>query len=202
MRSRFTPSESGLTLIELLVAVALLAIITVMAYRGLESMTSSSHRTLAEGDRWQALGMFFERFSNDVNRPAHRPIRAGEPSTAALPEWWGQAENGDPLAAQLEFTRKSPPGRDEIRLGYRLREDRVELLVWPVLDRAPTSRPEVHILLDGVDSLRFHYLDAAGKWQDVWPVPGTGLEPQPRAVAVEMTLNGGIALRRVFALPS
>jgi len=191
-----------LTLIELLVAVALLAIITAMAYRGLQSMTGASQSTLAEGDRWQALGMFFERFANDVSRPARRSIRAADPPAPPLPEWWGRADDGDPLAAQLEFTRKSPPGRDEVRLGYRLRNGRVELLVWPVLDRAPTSRPEVHMLLDGVASLRFRYLDNAGKWQDAWPIPGSGLEGQPRAVAVDLTLDGGIALHRVFALPS
>lgn len=202
MRTKTPAFEAGLTLIELLVAVALLAIITAMAYRGLESMTGSSQSTLAEGERWQTVGMFFERFSNDVTRPAHRPIRAGDPTAAPLPEWWGRPADNDPAAAQLEFTRKSPPGRDEVRLGYRLRENRVELLVWPVLDRAPASVPEVHVLLEGVASLRFQYLDNAGKWQDVWPIPGNLVEPQPRAVAVDMSLSGGIMLHRVFALPS
>ncbi len=200
-----THPEAGLTLIELLVAVALLALLTSMAYRGIDSMSRTSERSLAEGDRWQAVALFFERFASDVAQPARRPVRAGAETAKPLPEWWGrladEAVGSDAAAAQLEFSRKSPSGRDEIRLGYRLRDGRVELLVWHVLDRAPNSLPEVYALLEDVGSLSFRHLDAAGTWQDVWPVTG-GKETLPRAIAVEIRLSNGIKLHRVFALPS
>jgi len=197
--------EAGLTLIELLVAVALLALLTTMAYRGIDSMSRTSQRSLAEGERWQAVALFFERLANDVAQPALRPVRIGAESAKPLPEWWGrlaaEVAGSDATAAQLEFTRKSPSGRNEIRLGYRLRDGRVELLIWPVLDRAPNSLPEVYTLLEGVSSLDFHHLDAAGNWQEVWPAAG-GKEILPRAIAVDLVLSDGTRLHRVFALPS
>lgn len=200
--------QTGLTLIELLVAVALLAVITGMAYRGLDSVSRSSERNLAEGDRWQGVALLFERIASDVAQPSRRPVRAGAEGAAPLPEWWGRGVLGvgesvgsDPAAAQLEFTRRSPQGRDDVRLGYRLRDDKVELLLWPVLDRAPGTLPEVYVLLDGVSSLRFRHLDNNGAWQDIWPVAGNAAA-LPRAVAIEITVKDGVTLQRMFALPS
>lgn len=200
--------QAGLTLIELIVAVALLALITGMAYRGLDGVSRSSERNLAESDHWQGVALLFERIASDVAQPAHRPVRAGAENAAPLPEWWGRGVPGagdaagvDPAAAQLEFTRKSPTGRDEVRLGYRLRDDKVEMLLWPVLDRAPSTSPEVYVLLDGVSALRFRHLDATGNWQDIWPVSGSR-DTLPRALAVEITLRDGVTLHRLFALPS
>lgn len=206
MRNLQTLRQTGLTLVELMVAVALLAVISSMAYRGLDSMTRSSERSLAVGDHWQGVAQLFERIASDVAQPARRSVRALTDDNQSLPEWWGRPLNNsaaetDPAAAQLEFTRKSPPGRDEVRLGYRLHAEKIELLLWPVLDRAPATMPDVYVLLEGVSSLTFRYLDSAGVWQDNWPTLGSK-EAFPRALAVEITLTDGTSLHRMFALPS
>lgn len=206
MRNHFIHRQAGLTLVELMVAVALLAVITSMAYRGLDSMTRSSAHSLAVGEHWQGVALLFERIASDVAQPSRRPVRALVDKDPALPEWWGRPLNNasadiDPAAAQLEFTRKSSPGRDEVRLGYRLHADKVELLLWPALDRASGSLPEIYVLLEGVSTLNFRYLDSTGTWQDNWPTVGSK-ETLPRAIAVEITLNDSTNLHRLFALPS
>lgn len=201
-----TRAEAGLTLIELIVAVALLAVLTIMAYRGLDSVTRASDRTLAESEHWRNISMFFNRLGADVSQATRRPVRSGD--DLLVPEWLGQAltaENGgavadDKVNAQIEFTRKSPLGSDETRLGYRLRDTRVELLIWRVLDRAPTSVPDIHPLLEGVKTLRFSHLDKDGAWRDTWPLADK-TQVLPRAIAVELTLTDGMILHRVFALP-
>lgn len=198
MRGQTLRRQAGLTLVEVLVAMALLGLISIMAYRGLDSMSTSSQHALATGEQWRHLGMLFERLSSDVWRAARRPVRDGG-SGAFLPAWWGRR---DSASGQLEFTRRSAPGRDEVRVAYRLREGRIELLIWPVLDRAPQSEPQIHVLLEGVNGLTFRHLDHRGAWQDVWPQPAGRQEELPRAVQVEIVLSTGVALRRVFALPT
>ena len=209
MRSQSPPSvrrDAGLTLIELIVAVALLAILTVMAYRGLDSVTRAGDRTQAESERWRAISMFFERFGADLGQATRRPVRAGD--GVLLPELIGQPFNPmndavdtlDKVSAELEFTRKSPAGSDEIRLGYRLRGKRVELLIWRVLDRAPSSSADVHPLLEDVKAMRFKYLDSTGIWFEAWPIADK-TQPLPRAVAIELTLGDNMAVSRMFALP-
>jgi len=269
MRMMRKPAR-GMTLLELVVAIALLALVATLAYRGLDSLSRSSESLIGESERWQDIALFFARFGSDVAQPVARPIHigpvqpdgdgvpgavarapaaaapampggerqagpAGLTGIASLISAAGAAANpellanagadtsnapslsawqGRPLAAldaqdrgtesALEFTRKSPSGRDEIRIGYRLRGTRLELLIWPVLDRAPNSRPEIHPLLDGVSSLRFRHLDAAGAWQEQWPADDSRetRAALPRAVEIELTLRDGTRLRRVFALPS
>ncbi len=200
-------AQRGLTLIELLVAVLLLAVIASMAYRGLDSMTRSSERVELEVERWQNLALFFERLARDVVQPARRPVRvtaadgsAGNPvAFTELAAWRGQPPTDS--EAFLEFTRKSPDGRDEVRIGYRLRAAQLELLIWPMPDRTTQTQPEVYPLLDNVEQLRLRHLDAGGAWQDAWPV-SSDLTALPRGIEIELTLRDGLHLRRVFALPS
>ena len=227
MRPASPPRADGMTLLELLVAISILAIITTLAYRGIDTLIRSNDRLLQESTRWQAISLFFTRFGNDVSQPSPRPIRtsgaaasqggASNGTDVILPAWQGLAIPALPpddtgYAAQLEFTRKSESGRDEIRLGYRLRGTRLELLVWPAPDRAPNTRPEIYTLLEGIASLHFRYLDDSLIWQESWPPVGTLNDRRPRSVEIEIesgTENAsgarpkdGIRLRRVFALPS
>ncbi|MEN9357901.1 MAG: type secretion system protein [Pseudomonadota bacterium] len=256
---RHTPRHShGMTLIELIVAIALLALVTLIAYRGLSLLERSNQQLTHESERWQDIALFFARFGNDVTQPSARPIHIGTtqptpgsssvlptlptpnaPGTSAgatlaaanaivsqnlmsalganadvsnapsLPAWQGRrlperAASDSTDQADLEFTRKSAPGRDEIRIGYRLRGSRLELLIWPALDRAPHTIPEIYPLLDDVAALHLRYMDAAGLWQERWPVSENWNHQSllPRGVEIEITLHDGTRLTRVFALPS
>lgn len=193
------PAARGFTLIELLVAIFLLAVLSVLSYRGFDAMARTNERLTGVTDHWRGMALLFERFAADVAQPADRSAR--DASGAVLPAWLGrplaEPANAD---AQLEFTRKSPPGQRDVRLAYRLREGTVELLVWPVSDRAPASRPEVHALLEQVNGLRLAYLDAQGRWHDHWPVSGVS-EALPRAVSIELAVADEPPVHRVFALP-
>ncbi len=94
-----------------------LLIATVFNYRGLDSMMRANDRTLAESERWRTITLLLERLGADLSQPAHRPVRsaAGE----SLPEWWGRVlSEPEGPDAQIEFSRKSAPGRDDLRLGY------------------------------------------------------------------------------------
>jgi general secretion pathway protein J len=204
-RRFFGRREAGLTLIELVVAIALLAIMTVMAYRALDSISRAGDRTKEQSERWRDITMFFERFGADVGQAVSRPIRAGDGTLVA--EWIAQPAamlptdaGDDKVSAQLEFTRKSSPGRDEIRIGFRLNKGRIELLNWHVLDRAPSSTADVVPLLDGVKTMHLGFLDKIGAWHENWPI-GDVTQPLPRAVAIELTLADDTVLNRVFALP-
>ena len=186
--------HGGLTLIELMVAIALLALLSLLAHRGLDSMSRANAHSLAQSERWQAVTLLFERFSTDVSQPARRPVRNA--AGTMLPAWWGRPAAED---APFEWSRKSSSGQDEVRLGYRLREGTIELLLWPELDRAPGSLPLAYPLLENVSDFSVRHLDAAGNWQERWPI--SDQEVLPRAVAIELTLAEGAILKRVFALP-
>lgn len=191
----------GFTLIELLVAVAIFAIMSVVAFRGLNGILQTRERVTAESRKWQELALFFARLDGDLAAVVSRPVRDAGDQVA--PAFIGKAQASGQDEAELEFSRTGLPGQtdklaDLQRFGYRLREGAIEQLVWPVLDRAPRTRPESFVVLPGVSEMKLRYLDAKGGWQLVWPAleqPGL-----PRAVEVAVVLKNGEKVIRVFAL--
>jgi len=188
----------GFTLVELLVALAILAMLSVLGYRAIASLTDSEVRLSTETARWRALDALFMRLEADLRQAQPRIARA---ATGSEPAWLGGTDlDGN---ADLRFSRAGPeftlePGSAGQRLGYRLRNGAVEVLYWPYLDIAPGSTPASYVLADGIRRFRVDYVDSLGGWQERWPVAG---EPTlPRAVRVELTLADGETVDRWLVL--
>lgn len=196
-------AASGFTLIEVLVAVAIFAIMAVAAYRGLSVMLDARARVEQENRQWRNLALFFGRLENDIAAALDRPVAGA--SGLALPALSGNATAAGGDDAQLALTRSGftdqagIPGSPQ-RVGYRLRGETVELLTWPVLDQAPRSSPDAVPALAGVKDFVLRYLDHSGNWQQQWPLAGRN-EDLPAAVEVRVVLLSGEEVRRVFALP-
>jgi general secretion pathway protein J len=189
----------GFTLLEVLIAVAIVATMAVLGYRALDSLSESEARLSAESAHWGALDAFFSRMEADLRQAVPRSARFG---AARLPAWLGTVTASDGNSV-LEFSRAGPefnvePSSAGQRLGYRLREGAVEVLYWPGYDRPSDLSPVPYTLLDNIARLRLAYLTTNGTWVDVWPAAG---EPElPRAVRVELTLVSGDLIERWFAL--
>lgn len=201
--SLLTPhAPKGFTLVELLVALAIFAVMAVAAYRGLSVMLDARERIEQENQKWRGMALFFARLENDLGAVLERPVRGT--SDLLLPAFSGRPVAVAPDEAQLAFTRIGYGGQAGAlaapqRIGYRLRGEAVELLTWEVLDQAPRSSPVASAALDGVTQFDLRYLDRNGGWQQQWPPAGQdgGL---PSAVEVRVKLRGGEEARRVFAL--
>jgi general secretion pathway protein J len=192
------PGASGFTLLELLVALAILALLSVLGYRAVASLTDSEVRLSAETARWRTLDAFFMRLEADLRQAQPRAARVGAGSE---PAWLGAADaDGN---ADLRFARSGPefaldPGSAGQRLGYRLRNGAVEVLYWPYLDNAAGTVPTAYALADGVTRFRVDYLDSHDALRALWPVDGE--PPLPRAVRVELTLAAGETIERWLVL--
>jgi general secretion pathway protein J len=186
------------TLVELLIALAILASMAVLGYRALASLAESEARLAAEGERWRALDGFFARIEADMRAAVPRAARLGAASEAA---WLGGEDAGG--NAELRFSRAASefgleaggPGQ---RIGYRLRDGSIEVLYWPQFDRRATVLPVAHAIVGGVAQFRVEYLDAGGAWRERWPALGES--PLPRAVRVELALEGGEVIDRTLVL--
>lgn len=189
----------GFTLIELLAALLVLALLALMAYRGLGVAMASRDRIQAEAARWQQAELFFTRFEHDVQLAAPRPVRRASGSS---PAWLGQ-----PAAVQaplLEFTRFAGTGVVDApyRVGYGVNGARqIELWIWPGLDRVADTLPSRYVVLDDVRRLDVQYLGAALTWNNAWP-SAPGDPPLPLAVRLRIEFGSGETVVRVFALHS
>lgn len=196
--------DSGFTLIELLVALFVFAILAVTAYRGLSAITETRAHLDHETRKWQSLERFFARLDGETAQVLPRPVRTA--SGAEVPAWIGIPSATASLEdVQLAFTRHGgfdasgmplPPQR----IGYRLRDDKLEMLRWNALDSAPYSVPTVDVVLEGVSAFTLRYLNSRFAWELQWP-PGRGELSLPKALEVELLLKSGEKLTRIFSLP-
>lgn len=199
----FPPSQAGFTLLEMLVALSIFALISVMAYRGLNLVLETREKVTAEGRKWQDITRLFSRLEQDFTMAVNRPVR--DSRDLPMPALVGDPQPVGEDGALIAFTRMGLAGQrgalqDLQRFGYRLRGEAVEQLVWPVLDQAPRTRPAADELLTGVRALEARYLGRGGTWQDRWPLPGQPAE-LPAAVEVTLVLATGERMTRLFALP-
>jgi len=192
----------GYTLIELLVALVILALLSVAGYRGLDAVLQTREHIAQETRKWQHLAFFFARLEQDVVQAVHRPI--SDQGGLTQPEWMGRTVVMADDEAELIFTRAGIPDEGEKmlapqRIGYRLQQGSIILLRWPYPDQAPRTEPIRYTLLEGVNEFRLRHLDNNGNWLDLWPPAGqTGVLPMALEVAV--TLSSGEKITRVFAL--
>ena len=192
----------GFTLIELLVALMILTFISIAGYSGLNAVLQTREHVAQETRKWQHLAFFFSRFELDIAQTVHRPVR--DSSGNISPEWVGHNVLVGDNDAELTLTcagmndqgiQMLPPQR----IAYRFERGAIVMLRWTALDQAPGSNPTRNTLLEGVSEFNLQYLDSNNIWQEVWP-PTTSIATTPSAVQMNITLNSGEKISRIFAL--
>ena len=190
--------ERGFTLIEVLVALALMALVAVLAWRATASLVDGEARLSGEAQRWRMLDAAFARLEGDLRQALPRGVRS---ASGIEPAWIGAVEAHG--ASAIVFTRAGAeftvePGAAGHRIGYRLRDAALEVVYWPALDRARDVEPAAYALVDGIAGFRIAQLGTRGQWSDRWPLAGD--DDVPRAVRVQLSLATGETIERLFAL--
>ena len=74
---RHHASAAGFTLIEILIALAILGLVAVLGYRAVSSLTDSEVRLAAESGRWRELDALFARLEADMRLALPRATNRG-----------------------------------------------------------------------------------------------------------------------------
>ena len=129
----------GFTLLELLVAVAVFAILSAMAYGGLRNVIDNSRQTESAMQRLQQVQLAMLNLSRDFTQLSLRSIR----------DEYGNSTNyllsGQGSDIIIEFTRGGRRNPAELlrshlqRVAYKLEENTLSRLHWPHLDRTHRS---------------------------------------------------------------
>ncbi len=195
----------GFTLLELLIAIAIFALLGLGTYRMLDSVLQTDKVTRAHEMQLRELVRAMAAFERDVLQVQARPTRDpfGDPRAALLGE--------DLDAPALELTRsgwRNPLGQSRSglqRVRWQLSGEQWQRQYWTVLDQAQDSQPQVQQALDGVTRLQLRYLDQEGSWQTSWPPqsnnPDDALKLLPQAVELVLEHRRYGELRRVLRLP-
>ena len=193
----------GFTLLELLVAVAIFAVLSAMAYGGLRNVIDNSQQTQIAMQRLQQVQLAMLKISRDLTQLSQRSIRDeyGNTSNYILT---GQ---GDDIF--IEFTRSGRRNPAEMlrshlqRVAYKLEENTLSRLHWPHLDRTQEILPYESVLLEEVESAAIRFLDINNEWHDEWPPFSATGQPDGNTVALTaieftVTLQDWGELVRIF----
>lgn len=202
MHSPLRRLAGGFTLLELIVVLAIFAVLSVMAYGGLASVLTARAQVAQALERTAALQKGYLRLRNDFQQLRARPARdsygESQPALVLQPD------------DSVEFTRSgwrnplAQPRSALERVAYRLDEERLLRVSWRVLDRAQDSEPAELVVLDRVEEARWRFLDAKLEWQDRWPtqaatVAGAADPGPPQAVELTLQLKDLGEVRYLFS---
>ena len=186
--------QRGLTLIELMVALAIFAVLGVLSYRALAEVSTSRTRLEDGFERWRSIGRTMQRIDADllqlVAPAASASTTANVQASPAL--LLTRAASG---GAELQLLRLDD-ARGVRRVGYRLVDGRLDWLRWS--GRDAFGEPTVEPLLGNVRNVRWRFL-TGGNRVDAWP-PGDRRGTLPDAVILELELPDHGTLTRFIAL--
>ena len=192
----------GFTLIEMLIAMAILAIIGVIAFVGLNRVIMQQGAARAHTERWQQIQLAMRLVTQDLAQLQPRATRE------ELGETYQPSLLADPSAQfALEFSRggwANPAGLPRgtvLRVAYDWEDDKLVRWHWAVMDRTLSTPPVRAEILDGVMNIEVRFLDRAGEWHLEWP-PLAQRGPQslisaPRAVEFAIELRDYGRVHRV-----
>lgn len=186
--------QRGLTLIELMVALAIFAVLGVLSYRALAEVSTSRTR-LEEGfERWRSVGRAMQRIDADLLQLV-APAASSSPTVSAQASPALLLTRAASGGAELQFLRLDE-ARGVRRVGYRLVDGRLDWLRWS--GREAFGEPAIEPLLANVRGVRWRFL-TGGNRVDAWP-PGDRRSALPDAVILELELPDHGTLTRFIAL--
>ena len=210
--------NSGFTLIEVLIALAITAFVSTISYTSLSAVLDGVEGTREIADRTHEINRALMIISRDLRQFSPRPIR----------DEFGEVEpsmqGGTAARYLLSFTRSgwhNPIGQRRSnlqRINYTLEDEALWRESFAVLDRASGTTANRVKLLEGVEYLDLGFLSSLAavetgsgregldteNWNESWvadtSTPGTILPP-PVAIEITMQLTDLGEIRRLYPLP-
>jgi general secretion pathway protein J len=199
MRDRF---RNGFTLIEVLVALAVFGVLSVMAYMALGQTLSNADMLGERMERLEAIQRAIRYLDSDLMQAAPRPVRGllGDGYEPAVRSSFASEYALEVTHGGWTNPAGMPRGTLQ-RSAYRIEDGELIRYHWRVLDRTINNEPIETVLLDGVESIVFRYLTSDGEGSEQWPpanVPGPGgFRLRPRGVEILLTLTDEGKIRRL-----
>ncbi len=193
--------QRGFTLLEMLVALTVFALVSAMVYGGQVAVLKQKAGTERQALFLQQLQSAMLMLERDIGQHVLRSVRDdfGDSQPPMI-----SADFGDYRLSLSRAGWQNPlnqPRSTLQRVAYGVVDETLLRYSWLTLDRAQGSEPYKVVLLQQVRDLQLRFLDQENKWSEQWPPYSSDNQPllvMPRAVEVTLELEGWGSFRRVI----
>lgn len=200
--------QSGFTLVEILIALVIFAIMGVLAAMSLHAIIRTHQQLKTANKQLLQLQITMTMLRRDIVQVVNRPVQDANGNLDAAFYCGGDS--------MITFTRaglSNPFGMNRQsnmqRIGYELLGDNLVRLTWNTLDQAPHEAPEKQVLLSNVASIQWQFIAGNGAKSSNWPSSEMVSKQQddepsvlPKVVLMVLTLKNKETLSGVFPIPS
>ena len=195
-------SQHAFTLIEILVALFIFALVALISGQLLSRTLSAQDQLQDRGERLALVHRAMQIVQRDLLQLTNRPIRNSD-----------DLERLGPLLINtdgfLEMTRmgwRNPlrHSRSEMqRISYRLEDEKLIRGYWHTLDRGYDAEPAFQTMLEDVKRVEFYVLDIQGEEHKFWPpMRQSEQAADPIAIILRIEIAPFGVIERIWQVPS
>lgn len=163
-------SQQGFTLIEVMIAIMLMAVVSVIAWRGLDSVTRADQHLQASSEQTEALLRALNQMQRDISLRASVELNAPKDNTeptkglAAV-----TVRSSDSKGFRLEVIRSAPVAGDGLqRVRWWLKGDSLYRAAAPARNRFPLpAAKDGVVVLAGVSDLQVRVWEVDKGWRQL-----------------------------------
>lgn len=166
-------SQQGFTLIEVMVAIMLMAVVSLIAWRGLDSVTRADQHLQASSEQTEVLLRALNQMQRDISLRASVELVATDVSQDEAPKTEGLAavtvRSSDSKGFRLDVIRSAPTAGDGLqRVRWWLKGDSLYRAAAQTRDRYPLpAAKDGVVVLTGVSDLQVRVWDADKGWRQL-----------------------------------
>lgn len=190
---------AGFTLMELLIALSIFTLISMMLLGGLRTVINTLARTEQNAEQLRDMQHVLLKLSRDIEQMIKRPILLGEGKEEAAMIGKTNACTFTHVGAGAQYGGERKSALKRVRYlfdGGSLYKEH-----WPVLDRAPGTKSFKVEMLSKIKNASFAYLDEAGESHREWPLED-GKQALPLAIKIAFTIEGLGEIKQVYLIPA
>lgn len=187
---------SGLTLIEILVAMSILAILSVLGYKAFSNLLISRERLMDASRQWVELARVFRRMESDWSRLPTELSRelARQMAKPLYPLRLVQDQTGGKLSLTV-YSIRNPSGRETVHYQWN-----PSGLTWRLVGQPGTPDAGPYALLPSGYRVHWRIVLKEGDYRDSWPIDGEPLA-FPKALEMRVILPDGTGVSRLWGAP-
>jgi general secretion pathway protein J len=192
-------NNRGFTLIEILIALVIFAILATITSSTLYNAFNTRTRVNEQSQRLESLQLTISFLKQDITQIVERATRSSKMSL--IPMFIGRSN-------YLEFTRDgavNPQGIEQRstlkRVAYLCQNNTLKRRTWDSLDSVNRNKYSDKTLIDKLMDCHFGYLNQILELFPEWYQEALNQKPLPKAVQINLNLAGQGEINLLFIIP-